>query len=71
MNESNISRDYIALEAMKVILEKTLAKGTNMFGFPKATDLTKENIASVAEMAYDFADAMVNERRFRKESPDE
>ena len=68
--ESN-SYDHIALVAMEVIIDKTLSKGTNVFGFPKATDLTKEKIASIAEMAYDFADAMVNERRFRKECSDE
>lgn len=69
--ESNISYDHIALEAMKIILDKTLSKGVNFFSLPKATDLTREQIATVAGMAYDFADAMVNERRFRKESPDE
>lgn len=67
--ESNISRDHIALEAMKMVMDKYNHKSQTIWnkiwvalgGKP----LTKTNLGSptkIAEIAYSFADAMIKER---------
>lgn len=67
MSESNISKDHIALEAMKVILEKSIGMDR---GFPvigKSCDLKLPDEKEVAEFAYDYAYAMIEERVRRQE----
>ena len=70
MNESNISRDHIALEAMKIILDKSIKQRiTPVQRIRKLAALRYEvrsffihNPANVAESAYEIADAMIAER---------
>lgn len=75
--ESNISRDHIALEAMKIILAKTTREITtptvrfkawlgNTIGFKSATSYPDPKV--LARMSYDIADAMVEERERRNEN---
>lgn len=68
--ESNISRDHIALEAMKIILDKAAFRPLHlidririMFGRKtKRCRLDHPASEKVAEYAYEFADAMIAER---------
>ena len=68
--ESNISRDHIALEAMKTIIEKsTTTKQTLwnkiIFYLGIGTIKNKTNLPDgeqTAKLAYQYADAMIAER---------
>lgn len=68
--ESNISRDHIALEAMKVIMkqniivEETLLSRVKcwLFGCGRKFTVNNVNPARCAEVAYQYADAMIAER---------
>ena len=68
--ESNISRDHIALEAMKIIFDKAAFRPLHlidririMFGIKtKRCRLDYPASEKVAEYAYELADAMIAER---------
>lgn len=67
--ESNISRDHIALEAMKVIMRETtheittpVARVRRWLGLPHKSWLGGLNPGQLAAKSYDIADAMVAER---------
>lgn len=67
--ESNISRDHIALEAMKVINSANVCveqsiwnKIAVLFGKPKVITVRHVNPSISAKMAYEYADAMLAER---------
>lgn len=67
--ESNISRDHIALEAMKCMMmtakrRRTLWNRVNPYAEKSVCNF---NTQSTAEMAYQFADAMIKERNKTKE----
>lgn len=73
MEQSNISRDHIALEAMKIIMQATTHEIINpVQRFKRWLGMTHkswlggmsspENIANIARKAYDIADAMVAKR---------
>lgn len=74
--ESNISKDHIALEAMKILLKETMFDNTSICGrvkrfFCKGSKMTSmTNAQDVAKMAYDYADAMVAERERRNNEED-
>ena len=68
--ESNISRDHIALEAMKIIMDANVVKQRTIWdiikraftgkgGESKARCITPEG---AAYLAYQYADAMLEER---------
>lgn len=67
---SNISRDHIALEAMKIVLDKSLVRVINpidrireFFGKDKTrTRLICIPYNEIAIFAYKLADAMIKER---------
>lgn len=74
--KSNISRDHLAMEAMKVILDKTLSERYSLLGRIKVWLFGKTEThpsigfpdeEEVAEMAYIYADAMIAEREKNKE----
>ena len=75
MEQSNISRDHIALEAMKIIMDKTMrTASTPLQRLRRWLGIdAKQNILShldaslVARKAYQFADAMLAERDKDKE----
>ena len=74
--ESNISRDHIALEAMKMVMSKYNYKTQTiwnklwvLFGGKIKTKTSLGSPSKIAEIAYSFADAMLAERR--KEHIDE
>ena len=67
--ESNISRDHIALEAMKVLLESSLEveqtlgnKIKVLFGGRSKINYKLLNCKLAAKHAYVYADAMIAER---------
>nr|DAV71968.1 MAG TPA: hypothetical protein [Caudoviricetes sp.] len=70
--ESNISRDHIALEAMKVLLEDSEALNARpvtfldrikkYFGFPFNGEIQDGYIKEISKGAYKIADAMIAER---------
>lgn len=73
--ESNISRDHIAMEAMKTLIEKSTATKQTLWnkvkfylGFGRIDN--KTNIPEpkqTARLAYRYADAMIEEReRFKQ-----
>lgn len=71
--ESNISRDHIALEAMKVIMRETtheittpVARVRRWLGLPHKSWLGGLNPGQLAAKSYDIADAMMAERLRRK-----
>lgn len=71
--ESNISRDHIALEAMKVIMKESTHEITNPWarvrrwlGLPYKSWLGGLTPGQLAAKAYDVADAMVAERQRRR-----
>lgn len=69
MNESNISRDHIALDAMKVLLEKSARyKKSRLSGEFKSDLIYPDEIAKVA---YDYADAMIAERERRNQQQED
>ena len=68
MEESNISRDHIAMEAMKVLLNKLTCDNTSltgrikrMFGMP-VIQIGCISGKELAKAAYYIADAMIEER---------
>lgn len=68
--ESNISRDHIALEAMKIIMEANTVRQRTIWDIVKRAFTGKGGATSVrclcpegcAELAYRYADAMIAER---------
>lgn len=70
--ESNISRDHIALEAMKILLEgggslnasplTFLDRIKKYFGFPFMGEIQDNYIQEISKCAYEIADAMISER---------
>ena len=67
--ESNISRDHIALEAFKIMLEKGICKKQSFwnkiaefFGGCVKEKINLPNDESLARNAYRYADAMIAER---------
>lgn len=71
--ESNISRDHIALEAMKVIMRETtheittpVARVRRWLGLPHKSWLGGLTSGQLAAKSYGIADAMVAERQCRK-----
>lgn len=71
--ESNISRDHIALEAMKVIMKKTtkemltpLNRLKRWLGIEHTSSTIGITYDTLAGKAYDVADAMVAERQRRR-----
>ena len=71
--ESNISRDHIALEAMKCIMMSAKRRRTlwnrivTLFYSSKEASVTSYNFEGQAEKAYQIADAMIKERNKTKE----
>lgn len=68
MAESNISRDHIAMEAMKILLENTISKHVtlknrirNFFGRNYNADV-KFDSKALAKASYTMADAMIAQR---------
>lgn len=73
MAESNISRDHIAMEAMKVIMEKTVSdsltlknKIRKLFGLNYRT-FASLDLKMIARISYDMADAMISQREKKQE----
>lgn len=73
--ESNISRDHIALEAMKICYSNTLEveqtlwnKIQVLFGGKTKKTVRHENPSIVASLAYKYADAMIAEREKSEEN---
>lgn len=71
--QSNISRDHIAMEAMKVIMEKTtkemltpLNRLKRWLGIEHTSSTIGITYDTLAAKSYDIADAMVAEREKRK-----
>lgn len=67
--ESNITRDHLAMVAMKVIMEKSVRRRMplkerikSMFGKPVVERITMLNPVLVAEVSYKVADAMIARR---------
>lgn len=71
--ESNISRDHIALEAMKCIMMSAKRRRTlwnrivTLFYPSKEASVTNYNFEGQAEKAYQIADTMIKERNKTKE----
>ncbi len=68
MAGSNISRDHIAMEAMKVLMEKTASdsmtlknKAKKFFGMNYRTVVAFDQKA-IAKLSYEMADAMIAQR---------
>lgn len=73
-NESNITRDHLAMEAMKVIMDKcvkariTLKTRIKMlFGIPAACGVVVPNPEILAQISYKVSDAMIAARRQAEE----
>lgn len=73
MAESNISRDHIAMEAMKILMQKNISeyitfknKIKKLFGLGYKS-VTAYDEEWLAKMAYDFADAMISQREKKQE----
>lgn len=66
--ESNISLDHLALEVMKVLLEKSARFKRNRLSGRIKFDLPKPS--DIAEVAYDYAEAMIAERERRNNKED-
>lgn len=72
--ESNITRDHLAMEAMKILLEKSLVRRiswTNrlkkFFGMKySVTTCFIHNTNNISEASYEMADAMIAEREHKK-----
>lgn len=67
--ESNISRDHIALEAMKIIINASLEEEQTLWNKIKVLFGGKSKVAhktvdfeKAAYLAYKYADAMIEER---------
>lgn len=63
--ESNITRDHIALEAMKILMQKRINVKKNLFG--KVISINSIDKFLLANEAYNIADAMIAERERNKE----
>lgn len=68
-SESNITRDHLAMEAMKVIMEKSVRRRMSlkeriksMFGKPVVERITMLNPVLIADVSYRVADAMIARR---------
>jgi hypothetical protein len=68
MAGSNISRDHIAMEAMKVLMEKTVSNNLKLtgrikrfFGLNHKT-YTAFDEKMIAKLSYNIADAMIAQR---------
>ena len=68
MAGSNISRDHIAMEAMKVLMGKTVSEHLTLknrikrfFGKNYRT-IASFDIKMIAQISYDMADAMIAQR---------
>lgn len=65
---SNISRDHIAMEAMKVLMQKTVSENLTLKNrirrfFGKDYDSKVQlDIKTVAKISYNIADAMIAQR---------
>ena len=76
MNNSNISKDHIALEAMKVLMQISAKDNTPFWGrilrfFGRGDEkISVISTAYVAENAYEYADAMIAERERRNNKED-
>lgn len=73
MAGSNISRDHIAMEAMKVIMEKTTSDSMTMknrikkfLGMNYRTAIAF-NQKAIAKLSYEMADAMIAQRENKEE----
>ncbi len=62
--ESNITRDHIALEAMKILMQKRINVKKNLFG--KVISINSIDKFLLANEAYNIADAMIAERERNK-----
>lgn len=70
--ESNISRDHIAMEAMKVLLNQGMALSAKpssfkdrikkFFGLPFKGEVQDSYIKEISKGAYEIADAMIAQR---------
>ena len=69
MNESNISKDHIALDVMKVLLEKSAKFKRSMLSGGVEPYLVNPNV--IAKVAYDYADAMIAERERRNQQQED
>ena len=69
MNESNISKDHIALDVMKVLLEKSAKFKRSMLREGVEPYLVNPNV--IAKVAYDYADAMISERERRNQQQED
>lgn len=73
MAESNISRDHIAMEAMKVLMQKTVSDSLTLKNkIRKLFGLNYRIVASldlkmIARISYDMADAMISQREKKQE----
>lgn len=73
--ESNISRDHIALEAMKIIYEKSICHRITPLNRIKAwlgmkhaiTTTFRHNVNEIARVAYKIADSMIAARENKPE----
>lgn len=72
MEQSNISRDHIAMEVMKIIMQKTtretltpLNRLKRWLGINHVSSTIGITCDTLAAKAYDIADAMVAEREKR------
>ena len=76
MNNSNITRDHIAMEAMKVLIQISAKDNTPFWGrilrfFGRGdAKISVISTAYVAENAYEYADAMIAERERRNNKED-
>ena len=65
---SNISRDHIAMEAMKVLMQKTVSENLTLknrirrFFGRSHKSVTIFDIKGLAELSYKIADAMIEQR---------
>lgn len=68
MAGSNISRDHIAMEAMKVLMEKTVSNNLKLTGRIKRffclnhKTYTVFDEKMIAKLSYEIADAMIAQR---------
>ena len=62
--ESNITRDHIALEAMKILMQKRINVKKNLFG--NVISINSIDKFLLANEAYNIADAMIAERERNK-----
>ena len=73
-NESNITRDHLAMEALKVIMDKCVkariplkTRIKMLFGIPAGCGVVVPNPEYLAEISYKVADAMIAARRGTEE----